>query len=215
MNKKLILWLALLGLVCCPSASSELVAPDPSWASTEISCYTVPITPTDWIAGPDGDEEEDSITDPVTIPLFDPDLGQLMQADITVENCVYQTAGFENLATTTARIRTETGAEIFTTLLDGSTQIVSVVKEGPTLHNLPAFDGEEDYGGTSGFSYILDECGTDGQSVIDPTAILAYIGAGETRELPTEASGYTTMSGSGNVQAQVITDAGANVCVNY
>src|SRR5690606_35907223 len=121
-----------IGLICCQSASALLVDPDPSWMSTTIACDNIPVTETDWIAGTTPG------VNPIEIPLFDPSLGVLKQVDITVENCVYQIAGFENRAITSDSFSTETGAEIYTTLLDGSTQIVSIVKEGPTPHTLPA-----------------------------------------------------------------------------
>src|SRR5690606_19466381 len=134
MRMNLIFWVALVGLILYQPASAQLVNPDPSWMSTTVSCDTVPITETDWIAGISPG------IDPIEIPLFNPELGILMQVDITVKNCVYQTAGFENMASAPDSFSTEAGAEIYTTLLDGSTQIISVVKEGPTPYTLPAYD---------------------------------------------------------------------------
>jgi len=209
MKISMILWSILIGLICSQSASALLVDPDPSWMSTTIVCDNIPVKETDWIAGTTPG------VNPIEIPLFDPSLGVLKQVDITVENCVYQTAGFENRAITSDSFSTETGAEIYTTLLDGSTQIISIVKEGPMWHTLSAYDGVVDYAGPSGFNYILDRCGTEGHSVLAQADLAAYIGAGETRELPTEAIGYTEMKSAGNVNAQVLTSAGANVCVTY
>jgi hypothetical protein len=202
MKLRLILWAMLVGLIFCQSALAALVPPDPSWASTEIECDEIPITPTDW-------------SDSVTIPLFDPAIGDLQQADVTVKNSINQNAGFENLAITEDKFTTETGADVTTTLLDGTTQIVSTVGTGEDSYTLPPFDGNKDFLPPSGFSYNLVDSATEGYSVIDATALAAYIGAGETREFPTEATGFTTMKGAGNIAAEVTTSAGAEVCVKY
>ncbi len=202
MKMKLILFAVLLGLILCqatPAVAEQQVGP---------SCDNVSMTKTNWVAG------STPGVDPITIQLFNSSLGVLKRVEISVQACVDQTANFTNTANETVDpndpdtwVSIDTGAYVESTLLDGSK-----LRATSATHSEPYVEVNET------IQIIQDnECKSESATINDQARLADYIASAgvTTKTLPTRASGFTWMDGSGNLEYAVSTKASAEVCVTY
>jgi hypothetical protein len=153
----------------------------------------------------------------VSIPKFDPTLGDLVSIEFQLQAQVRGSARAESLDNSPTTVNTQFAATITLTRPDLSLLVVSVPVANFT-DNFTAFDGVIDFGGTSGVTHA-NILANDMQSVMSPppaSDLVLFTGAGNI-VLPVTAAGNSMATGSGNLITQFSTEAEAlvRVCYNY
>ncbi|MEO6685035.1 MAG: choice-of-anchor E domain-containing protein [Dyadobacter sp.] len=158
---------------------------------------------------------------PSTVTIWDENLlvSQSSVAPIPVsvklymnESVWHPTIGIENLGSAEAYDIVASG-QVNMTLPNG--QLLNTSTNIPKLGNLPAFDGDKDFGGTSGISWF-NEFAYASTTYDYPAFLIAgtFLGNGQV-SFPTESKSYVGITGSGNQQTLVQTSVSAGVCVVY
>ncbi|MEI7658238.1 MAG: choice-of-anchor E domain-containing protein [Phycisphaerae bacterium] len=153
----------------------------------------------------------------VTIPKFDPSLGELIRVRWRIIGQVSGNASFESLDSSSTTITTSLSASISLTRPNGSLLSVAL----PVVNNTDAasaFDGVIDFGGTSGKAYTGlsgSALATSSSTAAADLALFSAAAAGETISLPVIASGTSSGSGAGNLLLLFETFASASVRVCY
>ena len=170
---KLILWAVLLGLIFWQAASAA--DPDPTltqWTPVP-PCDGIAKEKTNWYTDGISPPSGRYISDPITIQLFDPSLGVLKRVDITLTGCIDQNAIGENLEDYADSISVKAMGDIRTTLLDGTTKIISTPEqesESATVGPAEAGAGYGDFSGTDSHTFALsDICEDATTSITDPS----------------------------------------------
>lgn len=168
-----------------------------------IYCTNKPSTTTTW-------------SETLTLPKADPLVGELVTAHVfTAGVSFHSTIGIENTGASPDDIELSVGAEI---------QITSPGVTGTSSRTntefyyeeagIPAFDGEEDYGGASGRT-LSDQYGSGYRNVsVGGFFLPSYEGPGDLSISATTKSA-TTILGGGNFETSVSTEASAGFCVVY
>jgi len=172
-------------------------------ASAETVEYTddIPLMSTNW-------------AEMVSIPLFDPSLGELLSVSFELVGHAEGSARFESLDNASATVTMSLAAEVELQRPD-STPLVSVLPLVNTSDDVTAFDGVIDFAGTSGRSYDgLEADDSDGATTSDADDLLLFTGVGNI-DLPVVAMGASTGSGAGNLILQFATSASAGIKVIY
>ncbi len=192
--------------MCRIAASSVVVAlvllPALAWSqtvTTDPQCQTIDQTATNW-------------TSSVTLDKFDPSLGVLTQVGLSAMGTIIQTIKIESHDTSPQTV-TGTGTATITVTLPSSPQTLVVSPTNTVMHPYTAYDGVQDFGGTSG-STDTGVTNTATQTLSPYAPISDFNGPG-TVMLPVAAVASSHTSGAGNVVSQFITTAGATVCVQY
>ncbi|MBL8862619.1 MAG: choice-of-anchor E domain-containing protein [Planctomycetes bacterium] len=187
----------LLALLVC-SASLQAGVP------TQQVCFTdtIPLQPTNWGSS-------------VSVPKFNPNLGQLVSITFRLTGNVQGTARAESLDAAPTIVNTSFQAQITLTRPDLSALVVTL----PVANfsdSFTAFDGAIDFGGTSGITHGNINVSDTQQSVSPPPAsdLLLFTGPGNI-VLPVSANGSSIATGAGNLITQFTTDAAASVEVCY
>jgi len=156
-------------------------------------------------------------SDSVTVPKFDPRLGQLQQVRLAFLGHVEGDVRFESLDAAPATVTSELRSEISLRRPDRSPIVVSLPASSHST-SLSAFDGALDFAGTSGRDFP-DEVAEDDQSAAlsSPAdrALFTASSAEENITLPVDAVGRSTATGAGNLTAQFQTSASASLTVTY
>lgn len=153
----------------------------------------------------------------VTIPKFDPTLGELIRVRWRIVGQVSGGVSFESLDASSTTIATSLSASISLTRPDSSLLSVAL----PVVNNTDAasaFDGTIDFGGTSGKSYTGlagSAMATSSSTTAADLALFSATSPGETISLPVNASGTSSGSGAGNLLLLFETFAAASVRVCY
>jgi len=173
-------------------------------AQTQQVCFTgsIPLTTTNW-------------QNSVTIPKFDPTLGDLQSISFTLSGNVQGTAQAESLDAAPSIVNTQFSANITLTRPDLSI-IVVTIPIANFSDPFTAFDGIIDFAGTSGATHANINA-SDTQTVNSPppaSDLVLFTGPG-TISLPVAANGSSIATGSGNLITQFSTDAAADVTVCY
>lgn len=157
-------------------------------------------------------------TSSVTVPRFDPSLGELTKVSFMLNGSVEGSARFESLDAEPAIVEMQLAAELTLQRPDMSTLVVTLPLV-MTSDNADAFDGGIDFGGTSGKSYA-GLSGSDSDMAMSTLAADLALFTGPafmpgTITLPLTAMGASSGSGAGNLLLQFMTSAGAEVKVTY
>jgi hypothetical protein len=169
--------------------------------TTRVATATFPSTKTGW-------------TKSAQVAQFDPSLGTLLSIDIINTTTIQGEFQLENID--------NEGGLISATVNGGATLTVpglNPLTASTTLSqnfNAPAFDGDIDFGGTSGEdSGLKTNSGTNSiTNITDPGVLAEFQGTG-TLSLSAHATSRSTVSGPGNVLVLLNTSAGAQVQVVY
>lgn len=173
-------------------------------ASADTLTYTdsVPLSTTNWSLS-------------VTIPKFDPSLGDLTSVTFKLGAHIESVVKFESLDAAPATVTTSLSGEMHLKRPD-LTDILVVLPSSSQSENVAAFDGTIDFGGTSGKTYpqvLADKM----ETVTSPPPIsdlALFTGVGNII-LPVTTTAAVVVSGPGNVVQQVNTQASAQVTVIY
>jgi len=147
----------------------------------------------------------------VTLPKFNPSLGLLTEVDVSLAGEILQDIGIENLDTDAVTVTVDGGATI--TLTPPNSHVIVSLPSYTQMYNLQSFDGDVDFGGTSGITPpTISASHTTVQSSYLPLS--DFIGTGSVM-MPVTAAANFAANGAGNLITQVATQAGATICVTY
>ena len=186
--------------------SALLLASSSALAAPQLQdCHTdsIPLATTNW-------------NDIVSVPQFDPSLGVLLSVDFELTGGIFGSAAIESLDAQASTVTTSYQATLTLTRPDMSTLVVAVPMQ-QFVDNLTSFDGTIDFGGTSGITHgNISTQDVQSVNTTAPADLALFTGLGNI-DLPVDAVGSSTASGSGNLITQFLTDAEASVkvCYNY
>lgn len=187
----------LLGvMLICAIASSSALADEVTYSGS------VPLTTTNWSSS-------------ISIPKFDPTLGNLTGLTFSLTGYVQGSAKFESLDAAPATVTMDVAAQIKLQRPD-LTDLVVVLPTVSTSDSVTMFDGTIDFGGTSGKTYaMLSNSKTETFASPPPLSDLAlFTGVGNI-VLPVAATGMSKGTGAGNLLTQFNTSASADARVKY
>lgn len=153
----------------------------------------------------------------VTIPKFDPSVGNLIRVRWRIIGQVTGSASFESLDAANSTITTSLSASIALTRPDASLLSVAI----PVVNNTDAataYDGVTDFGGTSGKTYSGlsgSALATSSSIAASDLALFTAAAPGDTISLPVSAMGMSSGSGAGNLVLIFETFASASIRVCY
>jgi hypothetical protein len=155
-----------------------------------------------------------SWTNSITVPQFNPALGSLDSIQFILDGHVEGSAAFENKDASPATVTMDLQALLKLYRPDNSV-LVLTLPVATTSDNASAWDGLDDFGGTSGKTYSGLAANSSDSAITSSAAdILLFTGIGNIT-LPLTAAGASTGSGAGNLLLQFSTDASANATVIY
>lgn len=151
----------------------------------------------------------------VTIPRFDPALGELVGIDFTLGGHIEGSAAYESLDATPALISMMFQGEI-TLMRPDMSELVVVLPLLDITEPASGFDGVIDFDGTSGSTF--EDLEADGMEMVSsppPMSDLVLFTGLDDIVLPVTAVGMSSGSGSGNLLLQFMQEASAFVEVTY
>lgn len=151
----------------------------------------------------------------VTLPKFDPTLGQLLSVTLTLNGRIEGQAAVESSDSSAITITTQFKADITLARPDNSVLAIVIPQVNNTA-NLQPFDGTLDFNGPSGQTYpnLMQSAQQTVTSPPPPSDLVLFTGAGNI-VLPVLARGTSQAIGSGNVTTSFATKAAAVVTVVY
>ena len=146
-----------------------------------------------------------------TIPLFDPGLGNLVQVDLTLNLEVLQNFSMENEGNVSQTVDVGSEGKLLITLPDESS--ISANASSSISEELDAYDGETDFGGSSGKTIEgVESRGSALQQYLKPSDFVASF-QNETASMPATISVRTETGGS--FAFGISTVAESKICVTY
>lgn len=149
-----------------------------------------------------------------TLPYFDPDLGNLISVDFTASLNATTDGKAENLGPSeVVGSYIDVDADMYVDMINGD-RLPLHLKLATAPTTVSPFDGNFDYGGTSGFS------ASDADSIWgniyydDPAETAKYVGKG-TFNLKASASGESVVRGSGVWASLIMTYCWSNATITY
>lgn len=153
-------------------------------------------------------------TDMISVPKFDATMGDLQSVTIELTGTVSGSAGFESRDTSPSVVTMELIAIITVERPSGGLLVVTLPTVAETFSAL-AYDGDLDFGGTSGAT-IADKSNTQTQTAMTTLSadLAMFTGTGNI-DLPIKAKGASSATGSGNLVMFFDTAASAEAVVTY
>jgi hypothetical protein len=186
-------------LVCAGIAVAVLA----NGAQADTLTYTgsVPLTITDW-------------TSSVSVPQFNPSLGTLNSIEVTLNGHVEGSAAFESDDASPATVHMKLQA-LETFYRPDLSTMVTAFPVASTTDTVTAWDGVDDYAGTSGKTYgDLSSNASNSFTTSSSSDKALFTGVGNI-VLPVDSAGAFTGSGAGNLLLDFATSASAGVTVTY
>jgi len=156
-----------------------------------------------------------NFTSVISLPQFDPTLGTLTSATFSFTGTVSGNVQFENEDPTpqTVHVTVEAILELDDTTNGWS---ISVDAKNQFDRATTAYDGVEDFGGTSGFTVNdVEDTKTDQYTTIDGLDDLSvYTGTG-TVEFTVQATGFSNGTGGASLIRHLTTYGASNASVTY
>ncbi len=184
-------------------AASCVLVSDPAGAAERSLSFEVelPLRATDW-------------TDSVTVPRFDPALGELRSIDVRLETRMEGTVAVENLTASDASLVSTLSSAVTVQRPGPGLAIASLSPSKTRTDNLSSFDGTVDHGGSSGKTSSLNESAITTVTLLTPTDLALFTGLTPVT-LPTSARGTSTGPSAPDASAVLTTTASAKVKVTY
>jgi PEP-CTERM motif len=155
-----------------------------------------------------------NFSDTLSFSKFDPLLGTLLSATVTLNGNVLGDGSAESLDSAPATITLNLKATETYTILGLSSPLVAIPVVS-TSFNATAFDGSVDFGGTSGVSLKnLSATGSDADTFTSVADLAIFTGVGMLSG-GLQADGASVGTGSGNLITLFRTQAGATASVVY
>lgn len=146
-----------------------------------------------------------------TIPLFDPGLGNLVRVDLTADLEILQNFSIENEGNVSQTVDAESEGNLLIALPDETS--ISANASSSISEKLTAYDGETDFGGSSGKTIEGEKSRGSAEREYQELSDFVASFQNETVSLPVEIS--TGSSTSGNIVFSMSTVAESKVCVTY
>jgi hypothetical protein len=180
---------------------AAFMASSPAGATTITYSDAISMSSTNWSTS-------------TSVPQFDPALGTLNSITFTLDGSVLGTGKFESLDASPSQVTMDLQATLKLKRPSG-TVIVQTIPVFETIDNVTAFDGLQDYAGTSGKTYT-DVGASSSDSVTTSTAAdkALFTGTGNI-VLPVTATGSSFASGPGNIVTEFHTSASTGITVVY
>ncbi|UCD29230.1 MAG: PEP-CTERM sorting domain-containing protein, partial [Planctomycetota bacterium] len=151
----------------------------------------------------------------MSIPKFNPTWGILQSIEFSLSGHVEGIAKFESEDNAPATVTMDIQADIELQRPDLSTILITIPL-AQTSDNVTAYDGNTDFGGTSGRTYSgLSADQTETTTSPPPASDLVLFTGFGNIILPVDATGTSTGSGAGNLILQFLTSASAEATVTY
>ncbi len=144
---------------------------------------------------------------------FGASASDLISVKLTVTGKARGFVNAENLDVTPADVNYNVSASVIVSAPAGISLATIPVANG--TQSLSAFDGTQDFGGTSGFSSGTMNASSAPLSQTVLAAFAAYIGTGNVAGVTITGIGSSGGSGGGNLIFQAGTDAGADWTIEY
>jgi hypothetical protein len=190
---------SILSSICVASALTLGAAA--GWAATVSHSASLPLAPTNWTAS-------------MSFPRFDTQLGCLDSVCFSLNGHVQGQAKFESQDGSPATVTMNLSSTVTLQRPNGTTLVVTIPLAA-TSDNVTAYDGINDYGGTSGRTYsALSADKVEGSCTSAPADLALFSGAGNI-VLPVLATGSSIGNGGGNLYLQFSTDASSGAQVTY
>lgn len=153
----------------------------------------------------------------VSLPKFDTTLGTLTSITFSLTGTSVATVSYENVDATPRTVTVRSQATLTLSRPGGGTLVVTIPQTS-TVFNATAYDGVNNFAGTSGGQVVgltatLTTTSAALTSVADRT-LFSQAGGG-TIILPVSATGNSNAVAGGNIVTQRSTQASAGVVVNY
>jgi len=183
---------------------AALLALAPTAAAQSTDCHTdqIPLQLTNFAL-------------PMSVPKFDPSLGQLLSIELRIVGTVRGSARVESLDAAASQVATQFAADVDVQQASSSV-VMFMIPVANFLDTLAPFDGTIDYGGGSGVTHANIEVSDQLTSNIPltPENLALYTGSG-TVDFLTTATAMSSATGSGNVIAQFDTSVSVDLQVCY
>jgi len=163
-----------------------------------------------------GNFGQTSFTSTVALPQFDPSMGTLNFATFSITGTVSGNVQFENEDNIPITAHVDVLATVELDDTTGNGWSATATPENQSDHPVSAYDGIEDYAGTSGFTINdIRNTQTASYTTIDGLDDLSgYIGTG-TVVFSIQATGFSSGSGGANLVRHLTTFAASNASVTY
>ena len=189
----MIIWVMLIGLIFCQSASAESYAPD---------CAVFINTSTDW-------------TRTQSIEKFDPSLGVLTKVVLTANACASQSFKIDNEDSEGQSYKVTSNAKLTTPMPDGSTLTIDLdLGYREFFLEEDSDPGYGDFEGDDSYSFFEKKCDEIVKEFDDPAALAAWIGVGRLNFV-TSTKGTANIDGPGNYDSRIRTFGEEKICVTY
>lgn len=177
-----------------------LLAPQTLRAEEIVYQDEIPLHPTTW-------------SESLTVPQFDPQLGDLLEVSLIVNGLVQGDVQYENLGPNAVPV-TITHAVTMTVDLPNNNNIV-LLPEKSFAEIVPGFDGQDDHAGASGGEFTLEGSETVTLTYSAAADIAPFVGAGDV-EMMVQARGNADAQGPGNFFATLLSNSsGAVLTIRY
>ena len=162
---------------------------------------SIPLSSTNW-------------SDSITVPQFDPSLGDLVSVTFELTGTVEGDTGFESRDAEESTVTLDLIAILTLKRPDNSNLLVAIPTASET-ETVSAYDGTLDFAGSSGRTYDnLTDTQTETATTFNPADLTLFMGTGNIT-LPVTAKGASSATGSGNLVLFFSTNASADVEVTY
>lgn len=192
------------------AAAAALVASAAAQAAT-VSYGTTPASTSTLTTG----LQTTNFTSALTLPKFNTALGTLTSVAIDFAGAVNSTLRFESLDASPSTVTGTAAATVTLTRPDNS-QLAVVLPTNTRSAAETAFDGAIDFAGTSGdiFSNVAGSLTAPTVTLTSASDLALFSGAGNI-VLPVIGTGSSSVTGPGNVVAQINTQASGSAYVVY
>lgn len=150
-----------------------------------------------------------------SLQQFDPSWGTLTSIELIAEGSISTQAKIENLDATSATVEAKLEGQMGFQLPGAGSGIVAQIQKDQTA-SLGSYDGNPDYGGTSGkdFGSVKTDAAFQTVTLTSAADLAAYTGTG-TIQVNEVAQAKACACGTGNLQAMINTTAQGRVRVVY
>ncbi len=159
-------------------------------------------------------QQEDFSDLPITFQQFDPTLGKLSSVEIILTGTGELTQQFENRASTRNSARIRQTVTLSLTMADANKPLLSAKQTEKNKYKADPFDGDIDFGGTSGVTGIYDFTASDDEVLQTKKNLAMFTGTGLADMFLSSESRFHISSGK-NASFAIDSLTGADITVIY
>jgi hypothetical protein len=160
--------------------------------------------------------QDTDFTNVVSLPQFDSSIGTLTGLTFRIDSRVYSTIGVENTSESVGVNPTITAQTSFRAAFPSSAFVLTnLVTQADANFSLSAYDGTEDYTGTSGGFTTNGAAVGSGSRSLSGAALAPYIGLSNVLFTVSTFSGFSAAGTGNNLVIDLDTFAGSNIEIQY